>query len=185
MVRAGGDRSDLRDHDPSADDDPGQSDTLVESETVQLGINTIKHEQVFVGAVFCHHAVFDDDDLVGVAQGAHAMGDGDDAAASHQSFQRLDDQMLRLAGRPPSSLGRRSGRNWLWHRQIPASRPGTGASCRSGAIDSTGCDIVPPRRAVQRTAARTSRELYIPSGGRLAGVKMGSGRLPTPMLPWA
>ncbi|MBS4727527.1 hypothetical protein MSM1_03880 [Mycobacterium sp. SM1] len=30
-----------------------------------------------------------------------------------------------------------------------------------------------------------SHEFPIPSGGRLAGVKMGSGRLPTPMFPWA
>ncbi len=41
-------------------------------------------------------SVLDDDDLVGVAQCAQPMGDGDDRAAGHQPFQRLDHKVLGL-----------------------------------------------------------------------------------------
>src|SRR3984893_13362052 len=63
---------------------------------VKLGVDAVAVQQLLVGSFFCHHAALDDDDPVGVAQGAESMGDRDDGAAPHQPFHRLDHQRLGL-----------------------------------------------------------------------------------------
>jgi len=74
----------------------GTSSRLVELQMVQPGIHAVELQQLLLRAVLYHHTVLDDDDFVCIAQGAQTMGDRDDRAARHQSFQGLDDQMLRL-----------------------------------------------------------------------------------------
>src|SRR6185437_14125749 len=55
---------------------------------VQLGVDAVECQQLLLSAVFDHHAVLDDDDLVRIAQRAEAMGDCEDRAALHQSFHQ-------------------------------------------------------------------------------------------------
>ena len=53
--------------------------------------------QFIVGPAFGYDAAFDDDDEVGVADGAEAVGDGDDGPALHEFFEGVDDEFFGFA----------------------------------------------------------------------------------------
>ena len=69
----------------------------VELGAVELGVDAVAGHQLVVGAVFGDDAAGEDDDLVGVADGAEPMGDGDDGLAFHELFEGVDDEFLGFA----------------------------------------------------------------------------------------
>ena len=64
---------------------------------MELGVEAIVRHEFVMRAVFGDDSSVDDDDLVGVADGAEAVGDGDDGLALHQPFQRVDHEFFGFA----------------------------------------------------------------------------------------
>ena len=46
--------------------------------------------------LLCHHAAFQHDDFIRIADGTQPVGDGEHRSSFHQSFQGFDDQSLRF-----------------------------------------------------------------------------------------
>ncbi len=65
-------------------------------DAVKFGVDFVACDQFVVGAFLGDKAAFEHDDLVGVADRAEAVRDGDDGAAFHQAFERFHDDLLRL-----------------------------------------------------------------------------------------
>ena len=63
---------------------------------VQLGVDFVALDQFIVRAFLGNVAIFEDDDLVRVTDGAQAVRDGDDGAALHQAFERFHHDFFRL-----------------------------------------------------------------------------------------
>src|SRR5207237_1274910 len=63
---------------------------------MQLCVFAAERQELVVAALLRGPAVLEDDDLVGVADGAQAVGDGDHGAPLHDALERLDDDRLRL-----------------------------------------------------------------------------------------
>src|SRR6266481_3998164 len=61
---------------------------------VQVGIDAAGREQFDVGALLRDAAIFQDDDLVGIADGAEAVSNGDHGAPIHEAFECLHQQPL-------------------------------------------------------------------------------------------
>src|SRR5882762_10884262 len=72
-------------------------------DAIQVGIDAAGGQQFVVGALLRDTAILQDDDLVGIADGAQAVSNGDDGAPLHEAFERLHHQPLRLG------VERRSG----------------------------------------------------------------------------
>src|SRR5467141_1973904 len=72
-------------------------------DAVQAGIDAAGGQQFVVGALLRDTTILQDDDLVGIADGAQAVSNGDDGAPLHEAFERLHHQPLRLG------IERRSG----------------------------------------------------------------------------
>src|SRR6267378_1957050 len=62
-------------------------------DAVQVGIDAAGRQQLVVGALLRDAAVLQDDDLVGIADGAQAVSNGDDRAPFHQALECLHHQM--------------------------------------------------------------------------------------------
>src|ERR1700682_5953409 len=65
-------------------------------DAAQVGIDAAGREQFVVGALLRDAAIFQDDDLVGIADGAQAVSNGADGAPLHEAFECLHHQPLRL-----------------------------------------------------------------------------------------
>ena len=52
-----------------------------------MGIGAAQCQQIFMRAAFFHSAFFNDQDLIGRADGGKAVGDGDDGPLSGQIYQ--------------------------------------------------------------------------------------------------
>ena len=65
-------------------------------DAVELRVLATEREQRLVGALLGDRAVLQDDDVVGVANGAQAVSDGDHRPAVHGPLERLDDHVLGL-----------------------------------------------------------------------------------------
>src|SRR2546430_1624026 len=63
---------------------------------MQLCVVAAEREELVVAALLRDPAVLEDDDLVGVADGAQAGSDGDHGAPLHDALERLDDDLFRL-----------------------------------------------------------------------------------------
>src|SRR6266478_8543133 len=72
-------------------------------DAVQVGIDAAGGQQFVVGALLRDTAILQDDDLVGIADGAQAVSNGDHGAPLHEAFECLHQQPLRLG------IERRSG----------------------------------------------------------------------------
>jgi hypothetical protein len=58
----------------------------------EAGVEAVEGEQLVMGAAFDDFAVAQDEDEVGVADGAEAMGDDEAGAAGHEPVQGLLDE---------------------------------------------------------------------------------------------
>src|SRR5882672_7363238 len=63
-------------------------------DAVQAGIDAAGGQQFVVGALLRDTTILQDDDLVGIADGAQAVSNGDDGAPLHEAFERLHHQPL-------------------------------------------------------------------------------------------
>src|SRR5579864_6826977 len=62
---------------------------------IKLGVDSAELYQLVMRALFGDDAVFQHDDLVGVADGAEAVRDGDRGASLHQPVERADNEFFR------------------------------------------------------------------------------------------
>ena len=64
---------------------------------MEFGVEAVAGHELVVGAAFGDDSALDDGDLVGVADGAETMGDGDDGLALHELFEGVDDEFFGFA----------------------------------------------------------------------------------------
>src|SRR5580700_7232532 len=63
---------------------------------IEIVIATVQSIKFFVGAAFDNPSLFDDQDLIGSADGGKAMRDDEGGSPLHQVGKTLLDQLLRL-----------------------------------------------------------------------------------------
>src|SRR5262245_6854451 len=86
----------VRDMGPRASVGGGRGRGRRDLDTVQIGVDPAEGDELVVLALLGHDAALEHDDLVGVADGAQAVRDGDHGAALHEPLERLHHGLLRL-----------------------------------------------------------------------------------------
>ena len=69
---------------------------LAELDAIKLGIKPATRHQLVVGAFLGDHAVFENEDFVGIPDCAQPVRDGDHGAPLHEPLQSVDHQFFRL-----------------------------------------------------------------------------------------
>src|SRR5580658_6348167 len=71
---------------------------------IEIVIATVQSIKFFVGAAFDNPSLFDDQDLIGSADGGKAMRDDEGGSSLHQVGKTLLDKLLRLGVKTRSSF---------------------------------------------------------------------------------